>query len=747
MTFFLSEPQQIPEIKANNPGVDMPGFLGGVGAAFSKAQLDNNANFRFERERKNEHRELAISVIDVLGTDTVQSIVNDYNQSELPPGFTPSREQLETAVGAGGAALYERILERARVLSDADTEASNGMDLSLEGVEARVNARLGAEQEELRATLNLMNGGQGWASLIGGMAGVTLDVKNIPFLLFGGGGGSVLRAAGRGAMINVAAEAAFIPDQIEMAERLGNEAPDIPMQLAVAALGGAAFDGGLNALARGFRWMKMRGQAKQITEFLSELEEAQALDAVEEALATSGQPPATATAQTLDEYWGRAASRDDRPFAPILEDDVSPPVDEAARIAHEQRVDEIDEAILSSHPAMRFQYPLAETIAERGGIALRRQNGAGEWEATLVADELRSMGVDPKQHLRLFRKNGHADLDNLTAAEFDGLDQVIKVDPDTGYFDRDALVRALGEELTTGRKTPLNGEVAALMAERDAPLTRTNDGGGPVASEASPFPDGFEIFPDEYRQQHGADADGKISDDVHGWLSQNGYVDLLTQDEYANLQAQMKSQGGSLDDYMDRLWDDMIERDEARTKLQEAQYDEVDWRESPVSQRGNDAEGQGPLDESGQSAPGSDAPRGGASGNGPGDADDPSQVFEQTNAGQQRLIDGVTPITNSDRLAVAGRASLSGGDAPADFGLFDVSGRSQQDMFSDIASKEARARQEAIGSTIREQIDELGDFEIDLGDGKGIRSASAIMEEIENVDDFADVMQLCGRKS
>ncbi len=61
----------------------------------------------------------------------------------------------------------------------------------------------------------------------------------------------------------------------------------------------------------------------------------------------------------------------------------------------------------------------------------------------------------------------------------------------------------------------------------------------------------------------------------------------------------------------------------------------------------------------------------------------PRFEVEQTVAGVQTLVPGVTPVTLGDRLAVLANAPMVPRrvQRPADHGLFDANGRNQLEMF------------------------------------------------------------------
>ena len=66
-------------------------------------------------------------------------------------------------------------------------------------------------------------------------------------------------------------------------------------------------------------------------------------------------------------------------------------------------------------------------------------------------------------------------------------------------------------------------------------------------------------------------------------------------------------------------------------------------------------------------------------------------------------------------------------------------------MFSEPWSPQARPVLDDISASIRDDIARDGDFRLDLGDGKGERSASSILDDLDRGDEFADVIDLCGK--
>ena len=66
-------------------------------------------------------------------------------------------------------------------------------------------------------------------------------------------------------------------------------------------------------------------------------------------------------------------------------------------------------------------------------------------------------------------------------------------------------------------------------------------------------------------------------------------------------------------------------------------------------------------------------------------------------------------------------------------------------MFSDPASPEARPVLDAMTADIRDEIVKGDDFKIDMGDGRGERLASSVLDDLDKGDAAAARFDLCGR--
>lgn len=740
MTFLLDERDDLPTIKVDNSNVDIPGFFGAVGNAASRAALETNSNFRLQRERDWVRTELADKVADRVNLEDAISQAGDRfdHLNEAPTSY----EEALTQYGSEAVGWY---LQAAREQAKADPAAWADVDLSDDGIEATINERLKTEYDDLSAAAKLVPQGAGMAELLGGIVGVTADIRNVPFLLMGGGSGSLFRVATREAFINAGAEALFLGSQFEMADRLGIEDPNVGETLALAAAGGAVLGAGVEGIGRGINWYRQRNAVPPILTDtgLDDVTATSILDEFEDIAQTTTETPFTDMSQrwdtlVLENPLNIPRNEDEVPWARQTEADMRDGGSEdqiEARIA-EQEAYAADEwsRIVTEYPEMDWAYPLTQTIIKRGGIA-RFVERDGERVLSPVAQELEARGVTSKTYPGLWRKDGHTDLDNLVADEIPGLGEVLPVDRQTGYFEPQGLIDAIANELTAKVRTPMNGDIAARMARIDeGPDLRIDE--RPVATEAQ-IVDDLTIDPRAFSTPE------QIDEAVNNYLAQNGDLEYLSSERHAELLRNMREVGGSVDDALDRVVDDIIENQTRSAQSQEARDGQGN------TPGGNDGTGSRPVAETGPAAsrPGQLAgePTGGSQRNAP--VAEPA--FETTGAGEQSVIAGVDPITQRQRLEADQARQIDGGTAATDFGLFDMNARNQGDMFDDVTSSEARAVQDQLMADLREEMAEFQGYDLMIRGENGERAFSEIVNEtlegIEAAETFADLLQLCGR--
>lgn len=297
MTYFLPEIDDTSNIKPTTPDVQPTGWFEGIGAAYKSAQLENDSNFRIYTERRKGFADRANRAMAILGEDTARA---EWEKRGLYVTGS-AKETIEANPKAAQA-----VIEMGRTAQDANPEAWAGIDLTEEGVDAEVNATLQAEYEDAQGILDMMQGGRTSAGLIGSMSGMMVDVKNLPFMAFGGSG-SFLRVVGTEAAINVGAELAFLPSQFEAADRLDIPDPNIATQILMAAGAGAVFGGLIEAGARGINYAAMRTRQPRIGNF-DDLATEAIITATEDAL-IAGENPLKAAADAA------ARNKPEPPFA------------------------------------------------------------------------------------------------------------------------------------------------------------------------------------------------------------------------------------------------------------------------------------------------------------------------------------------------------------------------------------------------------------------------------------------------
>jgi hypothetical protein len=246
------------------PSRAITSYSGGLGASFEKSALENNANFRLQRETVARRDEVARTAARALGQGPMRRLVEEQNAKAKAMGLSskviePSNDPAEMAYALGSNGS-KAILDLARQEVAKNPSAFRGIDFTEEGIDKFVAEKLQAEHQDAVDALEMMPSGRFSAELIGGMAGMTADIKNAPFLFLGGGSGSILKVFAREAMLNVTAEAAFIPDQFKMADVLDIPEPDVLTNLLLAAGAGGALGVGVEALGRGLRYAMTMGR-------------------------------------------------------------------------------------------------------------------------------------------------------------------------------------------------------------------------------------------------------------------------------------------------------------------------------------------------------------------------------------------------------------------------------------------------------------------------------------------------------
>lgn len=297
MTFFLESRTAPPTIPVDNSRVDLESSASTwatMGAAITSAQLENDANFVARRRYLSEKASRTWEAANRIGIDAISDRAREQGIPE--PAISAFSAMMARRPDRMHPQLEAIVQDMAGTAARENPEAWVDNDMSEEALQTATNERLRGEYEDAQAILDMMPGGQLATKLIGGMVGMTADIKNIPFLLAGGGGGSIARVIGREAFLNMSAEAAFMPAQFEMAERLDIPDPDIPTQLALAAIAGGVIGGVTEAGVRGVTYWRGRNRIAAETP----LAEIEAVDAIEDILTADRGNPFEAVDQVLD---------------------------------------------------------------------------------------------------------------------------------------------------------------------------------------------------------------------------------------------------------------------------------------------------------------------------------------------------------------------------------------------------------------------------------------------------------------
>jgi hypothetical protein len=432
MTYFLNNP--VEPTPPRGPDVAPPSS--GIGTLFQKMQLEGDVSFRAIRERSVESKGVAQDAGKRLD---LNEVIKRGRERGLYAKGEPKTLDEAMAMDWRTGPL---VMEMSREAAAAVPEKWKDLDLTEEGIDARVNQRLQAEYAELNDLLALSPKIGAVTQFLVGAAAVTADVKNIPFLFMGGGTGSILKVMGREAAINTAAETASLPGRFEMADRLGTEAPNVGETLAMAAVGGAAFGGALEGILRapaGLRRAQEYYRNRQKVEVPKGADPAPieaAIDAVEDAL-VAGEPPAQALGRLVLRAEERVDVAPARPLEPPRTEAAPAPAsfDELMNASQRGKGEPSDLTIMrapeggavsSAQPDPRQDIADANSLLtgyrfrqdEDGSIWLSRDEDGGEFEAVAATtvgntdrrradmqSALEKAGAD-QETTRLFREEG-----------------------------------------------------------------------------------------------------------------------------------------------------------------------------------------------------------------------------------------------------------------------------------------------------------------------------------------------------
>lgn len=729
MTFFVKE---TPAIPARGPNVPLPSNSDGVGAAvtsyFREIDSFNGAQAYTDIEKAN----VGKGAGERIGIDELNRWYQEndagYDHLRKPP------KTVDEFIAMHGQRGSDMILDIARERATTDPDGWKDMDLSPEGIEARVTEQLkaaaNADAVQLALSPNPVRN-----ALVGGLAAGVLDPVNLAAIPFGLGGGSFLRVVGREMLINGTIEALQHPARARTAERLETEAPSFIASVAMGAAFGGVAAGLLDGLPRGLRALAYRREATK-TEPAPDVGPVTQEAAIRkaEAAISEGKPGAQAAA---DEILREPAP----PRRPLILDDSTRVPDGTLALDGSMRVQPEPTPLAPDPIATEPLAPVegipntvdqitatAKTAINKGGRPVTKEvlgwlKKQGVDPDGWLGKELKSRGLSNKTNRGLFRKGGLTDADNIVAGEVDqsigGISYRAGTD-DTGmYLDREGIIRLVEEEISGPRKAYNRDYVPERAWADPDPEDRgflVND------LEARKFAE-----PERWREV--------LETEVDTYLDSKGVI--LLPRERAEIKEVAATRGGDIDDLVYSATSrDIDEAEQAQIRAMRGEAygrtaSDVPWGEEAGMGPVPDRAGGSPAGEP-EASPGN-APAVGARNLEPAG-------IERTDIGDQYLIPDTRRVETGDKQRQ--KAELEARQLQSKIGRLnqarvedDVDGlfaARSLDMFDDLTSPEAREFMDANIQGMRDMLDE-GNFETSAvaDDGLALNKLSDILDEID----------------
>lgn len=725
MTFLLGKGQPVAPDPNSKP---LTTFWDGTRAAGGMEWQDADVARQRTRQVSNETQGIVEQAYPLLGEQAVLQRLKDKGMVPevmvaLPPDALRYNQRAK-----------DEVLEMAREAAEVEPDKWAGMDLSQEGIEARVTERRAKELKENEAIL-AMSPMPGLAGFIGTMGAAMMDPVNIGLTTFSGGGGSLLRVMGREAVVNMTAEAITLPARFRTADELDKAAPSIIETLAIGAAGGAILGGAMEGLARGFAYLNTRETIAPVPG-IEPVRHAAAVQAAEDAI-IAGENPAEAVEAVLQ-------PRSEPPEAivppdaaevapparePLVPDPVAPvdPFERVAAPASQEELAAAQEALAAARAAdFKTSRPLANYFRKRGGID----------PDSPLGQELKARGVSSKTLPGLSKRTGAKSLDGIVAREmeddFPGITEAAGLDESGIYLDQNGLMELLIDSASGGSHSWLR-----TRADADAALNAVMDAENPnrTVSALEQFQgkekadDGFFVDLDTATFD---DPDGiQIERDFDAWSARRGFDASLTPGERAEILTELRKSGGDAEFLVERAF----ERTSYEVEDAAGRGAETAGGDRP------DGQGAGNAEPVPWAEVGSGARQG-------GDA----IASERTAAGEQTLIPGVAPVT--PRLEKP--APVRGPQEPDSQigGMFDLANLSMRDMFDEPEGPKAQAFLDSMVVDLKAEIED-GPVDLDFrdggeafvgmttDDGTPITSLQGLLDEIEAYDVAAREIEAC----
>ncbi len=473
----------------------------------------------------------------------------------------------------------------------------------------------------------------------------------------------------------------------------------------------------------------------------------------------SGGPDGTGISGRSAEYDGAAFSADEDGFEiRVGQTSFARPWTQEGDRVYSALADTVTEAALNDNSARR---PLTNWLSN-GHRSKRGDPPSGQISLQIdpygpIGRELKNADITRQSYPRLFRAGGLKNMDNFPAKEWEerlpGItDATGSRDPElNGYLSEQGLIDLLVREAA--------GDSEWLPSRAEFSARRTD-----LQNYADQKQQGAKVFDPSLSDGSPAQTRAMISEiesAIDAEIDARGLRDLVNDETRAAITQQILRNGGSVEDAIDDIRDVELlfaeadlESDDGR---QFAQYSLEDF-EGYAAPRGDAVPKSDGHPEYARQDAGA-ARRGDA-----GEATDRSRS-ESTAAGEQYLTPGVAPVDLRDQLEAQQSQRLTGGNAPAIDGLFDVNGRSQRDIFSDmnqpdvgsdlrtpalfddpVESSGVTAQVELIERDVRafaaaaDDVDQT--FPAIGPDGPTVRVAD-VLQDIDDETDFLEQLQIC----
>lgn len=711
MTFFLSE----QPVRARGLDVAPTTNAEAIGAAVRNYWQSINVMMQRERQVIWERDRTALGAAKAMGSD-MTAFIDEYNQRAEAAGLTDRRltpdmtpEEVLAAVGPNGS---KRFLEMAREKAAQDRTKFGDLDLTDEGIEARVTEKRKAEAEA-DATIIALSPNPVRNQIVGGLLGGVTDPVNLLTVPLSGGG-SLLRILGREVLLNAGVEALQFPTRKRVAEELGQEAPEFVPSVLMGALTGVAFGGVTEGVPRLIRGLMAAREARKVSRLadVSPATQEAGIQAAERAIAEGRPVDEAVTKMILGE-----PARTPRPL--ILDDEMRVP--EPTALAPDPIASAPLPELLNT-PATAPSSPSKPSVARKEVLSFFKARGGVDPDGWL-GTELKARGLSNKTQRGLFKKGGIRDVDNIPFDEVDpSIAYRVGKAQDGLYLDRDGIMRVFDEEMGTPRAKPYGREYDPRKAYGDP----DPDERGFLVND---LPARQMAEPDAWRETLASDFDAYL-------VKANKPLLPRERDEILNI---LYTRGGDAEDLVYSAYAREIEAGEEavlRTMRGEAYgrpSSNVPW---------GDETGMGPVP---------DRPDGSLAGEpeaAAGNAAEPGEgavgfEVERTDIGDQYVIPGSRGPAGVDKqrqqAEIEARRIQSKirrlNQARVEDDVDGLFAAKQVDLFDDLSSPGAQSYMEAEMANMRTLLED-GEIEMSAlsDDGTALASLSDIIDEIDETD-------------